>query len=89
MVYSFLINRDDLIPLFKERKLRMTGAISALVTDDLINVNDMKDEVEVGIDERCSDAVEWQTLLSGLKKEEKGKVLTEHFLEQFNAKVPA
>ncbi len=84
MVYSFKINPEDIKPLVTETISRSMGAASAILTHDLINTNQLKDEVEIRVDETYSKAGDWQAILSTVDKEGKNKVLTEHFLNQFN-----
>jgi len=83
MVYSFHIDENDIKPLVDEKISRMPGVISAISLHPSLNVNKLKDEAVVKVDERYSTAEEWQKVLEDADKETKNEMLSKHFTESF------
>ncbi len=83
MIYSFHINTEDIEPIINETVSRHTAMASALATHPALNVNALKDDKGVRVDEKYSTAEEWQALLGDTEKAERNKILTDHYSEQF------
>jgi hypothetical protein len=83
MVYSFWIDPNDIVPLVSEKVTRHTGAASAFGIHESVNINKLKDEAEIKVDEMYSKGSDWQSLIGPAEKEDRNKILEDHYTEQF------
>jgi 1-acyl-sn-glycerol-3-phosphate acyltransferase len=80
MVYSFYIEPEDIKNIASERVSRHKLTFAAVALDLGVNINELKDEKTIRVDERYSTAETWQTMT------EKEADLEEYFLDQFKSK---
>lgn len=79
MVYSFHINPDDIDNAVDESVPRVAGVVSALVLNPGLNINKLKEERIIRVNEDYSQAGIWQTIA----KEGGSEGLAENFLKSF------
>jgi hypothetical protein len=82
LVYSFHIDRET------QSKAGNTLTLNSSILSDFIGfpelANNGNDEMRhIKIDEACSDASEWKSIIQGSTKKDANKALTDHYLETF------
>lgn len=80
MVYSFYVEPEDITVAAGETLSRHSGVFSALLTNENISANVLKDEVPVRVNERYSNASEWQNVVDQAQKENRNQALAQHFI---------
>ena len=91
IIYSFLIDTEDVKSLVGEKISRYIGTASEFATGDLLNINKLKKEVNIKVDEAYSVAEDWKKLIrskneksSAITREDERIILGNYFVNQFN-----
>jgi len=87
MIYSCWIDPNDIKSFASEKLPRKAGVLSEIILPGDFNVNSLRENGPVRIDERCADVGEWREVISGMKSgRQANQTLTRHFLDQFGQK---
>lgn len=88
MVYACWVDPSDIRSLNSERVRRSTGMILDTLLPERFAINVSKETRLVHIDERCTDAKEWQDAIRDLpSKEAKNRALSQHYAHVMRRKV--
>jgi hypothetical protein len=82
MVYSFNILNPEKRRTKMDQVLRTAGLFSGAGKSGNINISRLTEPISINVDENCSKATEWKSLLSG-NKDKDNEALTEHYLGKF------